>query len=304
MGITVLAVGGTGESFAGDSRTEVIGLLSAVTDCLDDRFTAQWVPYAASYGPVPQRDGLSYAESVDGGVANLAAAFGECAGDVALLGYSQGAVVVRRFAAALTAGQCEPIIGMGLVADPHQPPGGVPGCHGWGVAGPGEPLPASVPGFWIGARNDMICNASPDSLLRDIADLTGTMSLHHPLRWWSQIRERLSHNDLQNADATSVSPEQWRRDPGRIATAWREVRGYLPRTLGWHRVRLANTEGGQHTSYAATPYGQTPLTDAEVTGCQTLAMWLQVQATFTGSDDTGRPHPVAPPPARSHASAA
>ncbi len=67
---------GTGESYVGDDRTEVTGLLSAVTDCLDRRFIAQCVPYAASYGPVPHRDGLSYAESVDDGVANLAAAFG------------------------------------------------------------------------------------------------------------------------------------------------------------------------------------------------------------------------------------
>lgn len=281
MSITVLVVGGTGESFVGDERSEVTGLLSAVTDCLDDRFVARWVPYAASYGPVPHRDGLSYAESVDGGVANLAATFDRCAGDVALLGYSQGAVVVRRFASALTDAECARIVGVGLVADPHQPPGVVPGCDGWGVAGPGDPLPPSLPVFWVGAPDDVICNASPDSLLRDIADLSGTMSLHHPGRWWSEVRKRLSCNDLQNADATSVSPEQWRRDPGRIAAAWREVCGYLPRELAWHHLQIANNEGGQHTSYAAQPYGHTPLTDAEVTGCQTLARWLQVQATFT-----------------------
>lgn len=281
MSITVLVVGGTGESFVGDERTEVTGLLSAVTDCLDKRFIARWVPYAASYGPVPHRDGLSYAASVDGGVANLAAAFDRCTGDVALLGYSQGAVVVRRFATALTDGDCARIVGVGLVADPHQPPGGVPGCDGWGVAGPGDPLPPSLPVFWVGAPDDVICNASPDSLLRDIADLTGAMELHHPGRWWSEIRKRLLCNDLQNADATSVSPEQWRRDPGRIAAAWREVCGYLPTELDWNHLRIANNEGGQHTSYAERPYGHTPLTDAEVTGCQTLARWLQVQATFT-----------------------
>lgn len=289
MSITVLVVGGTGESYVGDDRTEVTGLLSAVTDCLDRRFIAQWVPYAASYGPVPYRDGLSYAESVDDGVANLAAAFGTCAGPVALLGYSQGAVVVRRFATHLTGEQCEQVIGVGLVADPHQPPGGVAGCEGWGVAGPGDQLPSALPVCWIGTPDDMICNASPDSLLRDIADLTGAMSFHHPGRWLSQVRERLLRNDLQNADATSVSPEQWRRDPGRIVRACREVCGYLPRQLGQDQMKLTNTQGGQHTSYATTPYGHTPITDADVTGCQTLAMWLQVQATFTGPGRTTGP---------------
>ena len=34
------------------------------------------VPYAASYGPVPRRDGLQLRRDVDDGVANLAAAFG------------------------------------------------------------------------------------------------------------------------------------------------------------------------------------------------------------------------------------
>ncbi|MFZ2238288.1 MAG: PE-PPE domain-containing protein, partial [Gordonia amarae] len=146
--------------------------------------------------------------------------------------------------------------------------------------------------FWVGAPDDVICNASPDSLLRDIADLTGAMSLYHPGRWWSEVRKRLSRNDLQNADATSVSPGQWRRDPGRLAEAWREVCGYLPRELDWHHLRIANNEGGQHTSYAARPYGRTPLTDAEVTGCQTLAMWLQVQATFTPAHHRARTTPA------------
>ncbi|MER2223797.1 MAG: PE-PPE domain-containing protein, partial [Rhodococcus sp. (in: high G+C Gram-positive bacteria)] len=50
--VTVLAVGGTGESHVGDDGARVRGLLSAVTDELDSRFDSRWVAYPASYGPV------------------------------------------------------------------------------------------------------------------------------------------------------------------------------------------------------------------------------------------------------------
>src|SRR3546814_14380164 len=50
--VTVLAVGGTGESHVGDHGARVRGLLSAVTDALDSRFDSRWVASPASSGPV------------------------------------------------------------------------------------------------------------------------------------------------------------------------------------------------------------------------------------------------------------
>ncbi|MFZ2510891.1 MAG: PE-PPE domain-containing protein [Gordonia sp. (in: high G+C Gram-positive bacteria)] len=271
--VTVLAVGGTGESYPGDTRTAVTGMLSAVTDELDDRFAARWIPYPASYGPVPRLDGDCYRESVASGVAALRGAVEGAAaenpgGAIMLIGYSQGAVVIR---ALLGNPANEPLLpaitAVGFVADPHQPPDVVDSCAGWGVAGPGPELPGEIPAHWVGAADDVICNAGPDSLIRDVADLTGVLSVGRLRHWFGDMVGRVVGADLQNAARTRFSPAQWRRDVQRVASAVREVRGYLP-------------SGGRHVSYSDEPYRSAPLTDPESTGCQVLAHWLQVQATL------------------------
>ncbi|MFT3714855.1 MAG: PE-PPE domain-containing protein [Gordonia sp. (in: high G+C Gram-positive bacteria)] len=298
--ITVLAVGGTGESYPDDTRTTVSGMLSSVTDALDDRFTARWVPYPASYGPVSGRDADCYRLSVARGVANLSAAIDAASGSgehpVMLIGYSQGAVVIRTLLSHPSAERLRSrIAAVGFVADPHQPPGVVPGCDGWGVAGPGPAIPEDVPAYWVGTPDDVICNASPDSLIRDLADLTGTLSARHLPEWLSDAAARAFGAATQNATSTRIAPQQWRRDVHRLLTAAREAGGWLPRGLGMIR----NPLGGRHVSYASEPYGHAPLTDPDVTGCEDLAHWLQVQATLGLHDEpfTALPHPPAHPPA-------
>ena len=281
--ITVFVVGGTGESFAGDTRTDVSGLLAGVADELDDRFVCRWVGYPASYGPAPVPGGMSFVESVAIGARQLRAAVLASAGPVALVGYSQGAVVIRTALAELAAADASDlprIVGVGLVADPHQPPGAVPGCRGWGVAGPGVDLPAGLPVHWVGAAEDMICNAGADSLVRDVADLTGSMALAGLGRWGRSAWKVLRANDLQNARRTSVRPAQWRRDARRLAAAWREIRCYLPPRMRVSGLWVSNAVGGRHTSYRSEPYRRTSVTDPASTGCQVIAQWLQVQATF------------------------
>lgn len=284
--VTVLAVGGTGESFPDDDRVEVSGMLAAVTDDLDERFTARWVPYPASYGPSPRLDGESYQSSVCAGVVSLARAVEQAvAADpeaaVMLIGYSQGAVVIRTLLAHPSSLHLlSAISAVGFVADPHQPPGVVAGCDGWGVAGPGPDLPGGLPAFWVGAADDMICNASPDSLIRDVADLSGVLSVGQLRRWAGDVWARVRAADLQNAAATRISPSQWRRDVHRLAVAAREVRGYLPPALRAGALRWENPRGGRHVSYDSEPYRRAPLTDPDTTGCQALAHWLQVQATL------------------------
>lgn len=296
--ITVFVVGGTGESYPGDPRTEVSGLLTGVADELDDRFDCLWIGYPASYGPAPRPGGMSFVESVGIGAGRLRAAIRATAGPVALVGYSQGAVVIRSAVADLAIGDAETasdldrVLGVGLVADPHQPPGVVPGCDGWGVAGPGADLPTGLPVYWVGASQDVICNADADSLVRDVADLTGSMTLAGLGRWGRSAWDVLRANDLQNARRTSVRPAQWRRDPGRMLAAWREVRCYLPSRIRVGGVWLTNAVGGRHTSYRSDPYRRTSVTDPASTGCQVIAQWLQVQATFadqaaTWSHDRG-----------------
>ncbi|WP_275447831.1 PE-PPE domain-containing protein [Gordonia sp. McavH-238-E] len=281
--ITVFVVGGTGESFEDDARTDVSGLLAGVADELDDRFVCRWVGYPASYGPAPAPGGMSFVDSVAIGARRLRAAIHTSTGSIALVGYSQGAVVIRTALADLDvdgAPDSDRILGVGLVADPHQPPGAVPGCRGWGVAGPGVGLPAGLPVRWVGAAEDMICNAAADSLVRDIADLTGSMTFAGVGRWGRSAWKVLRTNDLQNARRTSVRPAQWRRDLARLTAAWREIRWYLPPRIRISGLWVSNAAGGRHTSYRSEPYRRTSVTDPASTGCQVIARWLQVQATF------------------------
>ncbi|GAA1480371.1 hypothetical protein GCM10009624_08110 [Gordonia sinesedis] len=297
--VTVLAVGGTGESYPGDDRRHVTGLLSEVTDALDARFHSRWVGYPASYGPTPDPHGPSFDDSVAEGVRRLDAVFADTPGPVMVIGYSQGAVVIRRWLCALTArsGSSEElarVLAVGFVADPHQPPGAVPGCDGWGVAGPGSDLPAGLPAWWVGAPDDVICNASADSLIRDIADLTAAMDLRRPARWAHQMWNTLRSNGFQNAARTSFGPRQWRRDIGRLVAACREAQRYLPARIVWRGIEVGNPVGGRHTAYATEPYRRRSVTDPETTGCQALAHWLQVRATFAAAAPTATFAEVAP----------
>ena len=270
--ITLLVVGGTGEATPTDPAVPVRGLLRCVVDDLDPRFVARWVPYPASYGPVPVPDGPSFADSVAAGVASLLAAVEEIDGPWAVVGYSQGCVVIREM---LADNVSRLPMAIGLVADPHQPAGCVRGCDGYGVAGPGRPLP-DVPTMWIGDRDDVICNASQDSLVRDIADLTRTLTTAHPGAWVTMMLRAVRTGALQNARSTSFRPAQWRRDVTRLTVAAREVRGYLPCTLRIGPLTVRNPTGGRHVAYATDRSEDA----AALTGCAALAAWLQVIATM------------------------
>ncbi|MGB3301718.1 PE-PPE domain-containing protein [Gordonia sp. (in: high G+C Gram-positive bacteria)] len=278
---TILVVGGTGESFEGDDRTQVTGMLAAVTERLDDRFDARWVGYPSSYGPAPSFDGVSYVDSLNVGVANLAAEIRAATKPVMMIGYSQGAAVIRTLVAHPASHRLlGSVAAVGFVADPNQPRGVIDGCTGWGVAGEGANLPEGLPAYWVGAPSDVICNASDDSLIRDIADLTDSLSFQQFRQWLTGAIARAMGDRMQNSEATEFSPQQWRRDLRRLRTAVREVRGYLPAEISMGRWRLRNPIGGRHVSYSREPYRRAPLTDPEVTGCEDLAHWLQLQATM------------------------
>ncbi|MFT3662831.1 MAG: cutinase family protein [Gordonia sp. (in: high G+C Gram-positive bacteria)] len=290
--VTLLVVGGTGEATVDDDPTEVTGMLSRVTEVLDERFVPRWVPYPAAYGPATALDGECYRSSLSRGVAALARAVDENVDEhpdrpVMLIGYSQGAAVIRGLLARPSARPyLKSIAAVGLVSDPHQPPGAVPGCDGWGVAGPGPDLPEGIPVFWVGAADDVICNASPDSLVRDVADLSETFSVGQMGAWLADVYDRVRSADLQNAAwSTGFSPSRWRRDVVRLGVAAREVRGYLPAVLELRHRRWRNPFGGRHVSYGSEPYRRAPLTAPDVTGCEVLAHWLQLQVTL----GSGRP---------------
>ncbi len=272
--VTVLAVGGTGESHVGDDGARVRGLLSAVTDELDSRFDSRWVAYPASYGPVAD-GGLSFRHSTATGVKALSTAIAETDGPIMLIGYSQGCSVIRAALPTLTSPTLNGanIIGVGLISDPQQPAGVIEGCEGHGVAGDGPEVQPWIPVKWIGHPQDMICNASDDSYIRDIADLTRWMSFSQARVWARKVWKLLRSNAFQNAQKTRFSPKQWRTDLRRIRTAFLEVLGYLPTRLNLNRFQLENPRGGRHVSYAIEP-----LDESGLTGCELLASWMKVQA--------------------------
>lgn len=278
--ITVLAVGGTGESWIDDPRTEVTGMLSHVVAELDERFAARWVGYPASYGPVPTRDGISFAESVEIGVARLTAAIAETEGLVALIGYSQGCTVVRRVLGAIATGDlaAPTVVTAGLVSDPERPRGSDPALAGSGVAGDGPPIADGFPVQWISHPQDVICNASIDSFVRDIADATALLTLRDLAAWAPRALGGYLGDKFQNATRTAFGSRQWRRDVVRLRTAGNEILGYLPRVK--FRGRDYNLRGNRHVAYATEPLTRLRHEDYELTGCQLLAQWLQVQATF------------------------
>ncbi|MCS3780457.1 PE-PPE domain-containing protein [Tsukamurella ocularis] len=278
--ITVLAVGGTGESWIDDPRTEVTGMLSHVVAELDERFGARWVGYPASYGPVPARDGVSFAESVSIGVERLLAAIAEADGPVVLIGYSQGCTVVRRVLGAMADGPvlAQHVLAAGLISDPERPHGSDPALCGSGVAGDGPSVPDGLPLQWISHPQDVICNASVDSFVRDIADATAYLALRDLATWAPRAAGEYLGHRFQNATRTAFGSRQWRRDVDRLRTAGREILGYLPRVQ--YRGRDYNLRGNRHTAYATEPLARLRHEDYELTGCQILAQWLQVQATF------------------------
>ncbi|KZF00339.1 MULTISPECIES: PE-PPE domain-containing protein [unclassified Rhodococcus (in: high G+C Gram-positive bacteria)] len=271
--VTVLAVGGTGESHPSDHRTRVTGLLACVTRELDDRFVGRWIGYPASYGPVAL-GGLCFRHSADIGVRRLRRTLESTAGPIALIGYSQGATVVREVLGLVHDGTIDGsrIVAAGLVSDPQQPVGAVDGCTGRGVAGAGPALPESIPVQWIGLKSDMICNASDDSLIRDVADLTRWMSFRTPKIWLRELLNLLRSNSFQNATRTRLRPSQWAKDVRRLRTAAAELGGYLPQSMRWRRFEWSNPGGGRHIAYAREDYAD------GLTGCQVLARWLGEQA--------------------------
>jgi pimeloyl-ACP methyl ester carboxylesterase len=194
-----LAVPGTGESWPGDARIAVTGMLLNITGKLDpELFDSRWVAYDASYGFVPLPNGVSYAESVQKGLGALLAILQADLRPVVLTGYSQGAAVVSALLDLIAAGHYPElkgrIIGAVLLANPARPdtqtetlgPKQVPG---YGITyNPLEPAPARVVrAVEVANPDDAICSAAPDSLLRGLGKVTEFMSFVDLQTWGTAL---------------------------------------------------------------------------------------------------------------------
>lgn len=225
--IEVLCVGGTGETSNSDSRTQVTGMLSELLRFLPaDEFRGVWVTYPGAYAfPV------TYAESVSVGAANLVRAVSASQNKVIVVGYSQGAEIVKRAMNEVlhkTPFLAEKIVGIGLVADPSRPADQRTGWPAppelnstYGIAGETHIDLADllhIPVWTIVAPTDPITDLPPGNPLRSIFDLTEFASLDAEV-WAHALWERAKKRQWQRW----WSIENWQTWGGAIAY----LRGYL-----------------------------------------------------------------------------
>ena len=252
----VLVVGGTGESFPGDSRTAVTGMLANITNNLDpERFESRWVPYDAAYGPVTNPVGVAYAESVEKGLSALLARLEDDPRPVVLMGYSQGAAVVSTLLDFLAnpniVGQLKNrIIGAVLLANPNRPQGSdtlgpIPDTSGYGITyDPAYPTPARVvPTIEVAHPQDAICSADPDSMLRSIARVTEFMSFTNLDKWGRDVLADAQAIDWMSK-VTSFSDVAYQAN--RFHRAIGEALGYL---TGRHTAYNVESPKGTSITY-------------------------------------------------------
>lgn len=257
----VLAVGGTGESWPGDTRTDVAGMLRYITRELDYRFESRWVGYDSAYGMLPALVGVSYASSVHRGVTALLAAIRADDRPVVLIGYSQGAAVSTTLLQLLAQGHwpdvVERIVGTVHLANPLRQPGI---CLNGGVPGYGialryidgvSPIAGAyniVPVAEIAHPDDVIASADPDSMLRSLAVVTEFMSFTDLATWGTSLVAAAKAVDWR------AQAQTWRDvayQAGRFRRAGIEAGGYLTgRHTSYNVERVAGT-GPTYTKLAA-----------------------------------------------------
>lgn len=263
--VTFFWVPGTGESYAGDTRTDVLATNSMGSRVVE-KFTSEitdsvWVGYDSSYGPVGGgTGGQSHHDSREIGKAALLAKARATQGYLIFGGYSQGAGVVWEVMQDVYKGKHPDlwprIIGSLNMANPYRTKGWAGGHAvtlttngdlsaagvGWGVANLlGSGLDPRIFELNLVNPNDMICNAKPDSFLRDVASLTDFMEKESLGPWINQVISDVINVDWENASKGWLDvPNQIRR----LVNTAHELRGYM---------------GGEHTCYGNSvdfPYPQ------------------------------------------------
>jgi hypothetical protein len=247
--INVICVPGTFERTGG---SVVTGMLANVVPHLDERFLPMQADYPAAYG-IP----MGEAASIQTGVTNVLTMIRNAPNPVVLIGYSQGAQVVRMILSELAAGLHPDlqVIGAALIADPWREPGvanGTPDLrtrlNGWGIAGSGGDVPENIWFCEIAYPGDMIPNADGDNLVRIFADWTAWMSVSDMIGWGNDILNKIRSNRFQRVVVN------WRNPFSAIQQIRRSeetVRGYLTGTHTCYGVALVPGTNITYCQYLA-----------------------------------------------------
>lgn len=166
-------------------------------------WTPRWVDYPASFA-TPE----AFQDSEDRGVTSLILTLRQLpmTGQIAVVGYSQGAGIVERALREMASAHSPTnrqlvsrIAYVGLVANPYRAAGDQvgPDPGGFGVLGPLAPkgqVPRRKSALWqnFALAGDLICSCPADSLVREIHPLTRWMSVQTPDKWVADILGQLS----------------------------------------------------------------------------------------------------------------
>ena len=241
----VIVMGGTTESYPGDVRPDVTGMLKGVTDHLDPAFfDVHWVGYPADYGTK-----MPYAQSVAKGKQALLDKMASLPPEKPVLGlfYSQscafgvelllekrrGMHVDLPYYAAFCLGN--PVRRRGSSIGPYAPAVG-----SYGIAGEAT-VEADGSVFDVICPGDPITESPRDAMLRSVADFTAWMSASTLEEWGDDVARKIRSRGFQNATLDSKGLWNGLR---RMAEAGAAVSRYLP----WHP--LLNRAGGRHTLYS------------------------------------------------------
>lgn len=273
MKATFFWVPGTGESYPGDKRTDVLAtnsMGSRIVEVFSNSIDSVWVGYDATYGPVGSGGlyGKNYHLSKMIGKVSLLEKIRATEGWVILGGHSQGSAVVWEVMQEIYQGKhpdIQPRVLASLkLACPMRAHGVFKNSEtivthgdalslsGWGVANrSGTQIEPTIFELNVVNPEDVICNARPDSLARDIADITKYFAFGQDQEWGRHLLRELKEIDIfKTPHGRADMPTQIRR----VGEVLKELEGFLLT--------------GQHTGYgnaAKFPYLQMDGTIGSIT---------------------------------------
>ncbi|UVF60731.1 lysin B [Gordonia phage BobBob] len=192
------------------------------------------VPWAASYGPVPQPFGLSYHDSLAAGMALGERMVKDVLLDepfarIVFVGYSGGAALAGDLAAKLGGSLVDAVI---LIADPN-----APGTSS--VFGIVRRRETGLATYWLSNPNDGICSCPRYNPLRIIARTTPCIALDRR-SWgaqgadvWRQLNDPATRRTMAAEIGPPWSPVTWHR----WERAFQLADGYLSQRehVQWYR---------------------------------------------------------------------